>query len=144
MDEEAERRGMDRLGPPRPLLEREVRWAAEGIKRDRSEVLRQPLDDATAPPVERMLSPVPRLLARGESVPARASGHADEQDRADVRERALPLAVGKMERAACDKAGARDGKEDGFDLYERRRQSGVTAYEDIHGIRSLAGLRSGR
>ena len=115
VDEEAERRGMDRLGPPRPLLEGEVRWAAERIKRDRSEVLRQPVDDAPAPPVERMLCPVARLFARGESVPARASGHADEHDRADVRERALPLAVGKMERAACGKAGALDGREDGFD-----------------------------
>ena len=143
MDEEAERRGMDRLGAPRPLLEGQVRRAAEGIERDRAEIARQCVDDAPAPPVERMLDAVARLVARGEGVPARAPGHADEDDRADVRERPCPLVVGETEGAARDEAGALDGgKDSSIDM--RARASAVTIDDRSHGIPEPAsiGLRA--
>ena len=103
---------MHRLATPRPLLERKGRRPAEGIKRLRAEIGRQRADDPPAPAVERMVDAVAGLIARGESVPAVAPGHADENDRANVGERAASLVVPEPHRAARDEAGPLDGGED--------------------------------
>ena len=102
---------MDRFGAARPLLEGEVRRAAERIERDRAEVARQPVDDAPAEPVERMLGPVARLVARGEGVPARAPGDADQHDRANFGERADPLAVRRGGRRRAEQGRLRSTAE---------------------------------
>ncbi len=93
---------MNRLGAPRPLLKRPVRRSAERIERDRIEVARKRVDDATAEAVERMAYAVARLGAGGEGVPAGAAGQADEDDRPHARNRPFPLAIGETEGAARD------------------------------------------
>src|SRR5208337_1867103 len=92
-----------------------MRRLAERIERDRAKILRQPVDDAAAEPVERMVSPVAGFRAGGESAPAHAPGHADEDDGADLDKRALPLALGERERAARRETGARDGGKNRLD-----------------------------
>jgi hypothetical protein len=117
MDQHADRRRMDGLGAARPLLEGEMRRPAKGEERLGREGARERTDDTPAPPVERMREAVDPLRARSESVPARATGDADENDRADPGESPCPLGGGKMEGAARNEAGAADGGKDGFELH---------------------------
>jgi hypothetical protein len=81
-----------------------MRPAAERIERDRPEIARQRVDDAAAPPVERMIDAVARFGARRKGWPSVPAGHADKDDGADVRN----LAIGETEGAARDEPGARD------------------------------------
>ena len=109
MDEDSDRRGMDRLGPARPLLERPERRAAEGEEGRAAEFARQRLDHPPAPAVERIAQAVASLGRSGERAPALAPSHAGKDDRADAGERALLLAVFEPERAARNEAGSPDG-----------------------------------
>ena len=122
MNEHADRGRMDRLGPPRPLLKGKVRRAAERIEPDCAQFVRQRADHTPTEPVERVVGPVARLLARSEGVPSRAPCHADEHDRPNIRERANPLPIGKQKGAARSEAGTLDGGKD-----ETRSTSGAHA-----------------
>jgi hypothetical protein len=68
-----------------------------------------------------MAQAVARLGARRERIPAVAAGHAGENDRANVNEGALALAVLEQKRAARDEAGSFDGGIDGLDRHAGRR-----------------------
>ena len=69
-----------------------------------------------APAVERIAKAIARLGRRGEGVPAVASGHAGENDRANGGERASPLALVEAQCAARNEAGAPDGLERALNL----------------------------
>jgi hypothetical protein len=111
MDQKANRRGMHRLGAPRPSLEWPEGRPAEGEERRRAEFARERLDRPPAPAVERMVGAVAGFVALGERAPAVASDHAGENDRVNIRERAAPLFVGEEEGAARSEASSRDGGE---------------------------------
>src|SRR5271155_5343494 len=105
MDQDADRRRMNRLGAHRPLLERPEGRSVEWEKRLRAKVARQTFDQPSAPAVKRMVGPVARLRTGGERIPALAPGHARKHDRPHVRERASLLIAGEEESAARNKAG---------------------------------------
>ncbi len=109
MDQDANRRWMDRLGAPRPLLERPERRPAEGEKRRRAEVARQPFDDAPAPAVERIVGAVARFRAGGERVRAAAADEAGKDDGANAGEVSEPLLLFQSQRAARNEARPGDG-----------------------------------
>jgi hypothetical protein len=106
---------MDGLGAPRPLLERQERRAAKGKERFRAKFKRETLDHPAAPAVERMIGSIARLGRGGEGFPALASGHADENDRANVAEVARPLARLEPQSPARNEASLRDRLENSLD-----------------------------
>jgi hypothetical protein len=81
-------------------------------KGQRAEVVRKSFNDASAPAVQRMVDPVARLGAPRERAPPVASGHASENDRANIRERAAPFALFEAHRSARYEAVLFDGGED--------------------------------
>src|SRR5277367_6697598 len=74
MDQKADRRGMDRLGAARPLLERPERRPAKGEQRFRAEFARETPDHPLAPAVERMGGAVSGFGAFSKRIPTVASG----------------------------------------------------------------------
>ena len=78
----------------------------------RAEITRKSFNDACAPAVQRMVDPVARLGAPRERAPPVASGHAGENDRANIRERDAPFALFEAHRSARYEAGLFDGGED--------------------------------
>jgi hypothetical protein len=129
MDQEADRRGIKRLAAPRPLLERPAGRPAEGVERDCAEFARKPPDHAAAEPVERMTLFVSRLGRGSEGVPALAPRHADENDGPRVRERSLPLGLGKAEGGAGDQACALDRGKDCFDRHAAITHRGIALHD---------------
>ena len=115
MDQKSDRRGMDRLGAPRPLLERPERRAAKGEQRFRAEFARQSLDHPPAPAVERIVQTVACLGRCGECAPALAPSNAGEHDRPNVRQLVNTVAISESARAARNEAGPLDGEKDGLD-----------------------------
>ena len=95
---------MHRLRAPRPALKRPVRRTAERIERARAEFGRQRVDDAPAPAVERIGAAVLGFRRSGERRPAAPTGKADERDRRDVGELAVPLVVVEREGAVRGEA----------------------------------------
>jgi hypothetical protein len=91
------------------LLERPERRSAEGEQGKRAKIVRQRLDDAPTPAVERMVGAVARFGAIRECAPAFTARKAGENDGANVRKGAAPLFVGEKESAARNEARLRDG-----------------------------------
>ena len=117
MDEHADRRGIDRLGPPRPSLKGRVRRSAERMNAVDAES-RASESRIVASAVERMSAPS-RRVSRGEGVPARAPA-------TPIRTIVLTSASAAARVVSTSKAprgrGLRaGGGEDGFDRHAGRQ-----------------------
>ena len=115
MDQDAERRRMDRLRAPCPALERQVGRTAEREERSGPEHGRQLPDQAAGPAIQRMGRAVVRLGRCFESQPLQIAHQPDEHDRPRVGGRVI--AVPRMKRAAAGKAGGLDGPDDRLQLH---------------------------
>jgi hypothetical protein len=80
------------------LLERRIGRSAEPQKRCRVEFGRESFDHPRAPAIERVVDAIASLGARSERAPSLVFGHASENDRTNVRERAAPFAILKPHR----------------------------------------------